>query len=268
MAHGSFTMWARTTAVALTLPSHVSMLTGVIPVKHGIHWNEDIPLAHPYYPKVPTLFELAHKAHHTTAMVAAKTKFDTLAKPGTIDWLFVPPPKISTTEASTRPMEQQSTTDTTASDAEVTEHALQILNSHRPDVLMIHFASPDVAGHKYGWGTPEQLAAVANVDICLGQILNLDRSLGLAPQTAIIVTSDHGGAGLTHGADDERSRNIPWIICGSGIRQNYDLTRLQSLTVNTYDTFATACWLLAIPQPLGIDGKAIVEILPTREMLK
>src|SRR5438067_2024047 len=32
--NGAYTMWAKTTAVALTLPSHVSMLTGVIPVRH------------------------------------------------------------------------------------------------------------------------------------------------------------------------------------------------------------------------------------------
>ncbi|MGH7682478.1 MAG: alkaline phosphatase family protein, partial [Candidatus Eiseniibacteriota bacterium] len=39
MRRGTFTMWARTTAVAVTLPSHVSMLTGVTPGKHGIEWN-------------------------------------------------------------------------------------------------------------------------------------------------------------------------------------------------------------------------------------
>ena len=36
MHRGSFTMWAQTTAVSVTLPSHVSMLTGVPPSMHGI----------------------------------------------------------------------------------------------------------------------------------------------------------------------------------------------------------------------------------------
>ena len=44
---GSFTLWARTTAESVTLPSHTSMLTGVSPVKHGIQWNSDLPLKHP-----------------------------------------------------------------------------------------------------------------------------------------------------------------------------------------------------------------------------
>src|SRR4051812_34830001 len=31
MRNGCYTMWARTTEVSITLPSHVSMLTGVVP---------------------------------------------------------------------------------------------------------------------------------------------------------------------------------------------------------------------------------------------
>lgn len=267
MAHGCFTFWARTTAVALTLPSHVSMLTGVIPVRHGIHWNEDLPLAKPYYPKVPTLFELAHKVGYTTAMVAAKSKFDVLNRPGTIDWLYLPQFAMPEAQAATQPMELQSTTSTVASAQIITEHVIRVLKDHKPDVLMVHFGSTDVIGHSTGWGTPEQVAEVGKIDSDIGQILKTEDRLSLQKRTAIIITSDHGGAGRTHGADDERSRNIPWIIYAPGIRQNYDLTRIQSLTVNTYDTFATACWLLGIHTPAGIDGKPITEILPNQELM-
>src|SRR5262245_2412763 len=90
MAEGSFTCWAQTTAVAVTLPSHVSMLTGVRPQRHQIEWNYDVPLSQPVYPAVPTIFELAHKAGYSTALVAAKAKFDVLNKPGTIDAVWMP----------------------------------------------------------------------------------------------------------------------------------------------------------------------------------
>src|SRR4051794_8442370 len=69
---GAFSFWARTTAVSITLPSHVSMLTGVTPQKHGIVWNEDLPLQTPIYPKYPTIFELAHAAGYTTALISGK----------------------------------------------------------------------------------------------------------------------------------------------------------------------------------------------------
>src|SRR6476661_3604656 len=79
-----------TTPHAITLPSHTSMLTGVIPRKHEIEWNKDLPLSKPVYPKYPTLFAVAHKAGYTTAMIAGKSKFDTLAIPDSLDWQWVP----------------------------------------------------------------------------------------------------------------------------------------------------------------------------------
>ena len=68
---GTFTFWARSTPASITLPTHVSMLTGVTPEKHAILWNADLPLREPVYPSAPTIFELAHKAGISTAMVAS-----------------------------------------------------------------------------------------------------------------------------------------------------------------------------------------------------
>jgi arylsulfatase A-like enzyme len=266
MKEGSYTFWAKTTAVAITLPSHVSMMTGVIPVRHGIHWNEDLPLAKPYYPKVPTLFEVAHKAGYTTALVTAKPKFGTLAKPGTLDWAYIPGDPDAAGEAAL-PMEKQSTKKSTASDDVVVEQASAILAKDRPDVILVHFASSDVAGHKYGWGSAEQIAAIEHIDESLGKILGAMEP-GYRAHTAIILSADHGGAGRTHGADDPRSRHIPWILSGPGIRKNFDLTALPELEVNTYDTFATACYLLNIDVSRRIDRKPIVEALEERQLLQ
>src|SRR5262245_52214053 len=61
LPQATFTFWATTVPHAITIPSHVSMLTGVVPRRHEIEWNKDLPLSEPVYPKVPTLFEIAHK---------------------------------------------------------------------------------------------------------------------------------------------------------------------------------------------------------------
>src|SRR5689334_13372461 len=74
MEQASFTMWARTTDMAVTLPSHTSMLTGVSPSKHGVVWNTDLPPGRMAYPAWPTLFEVARERGFTTAMVAGKSK--------------------------------------------------------------------------------------------------------------------------------------------------------------------------------------------------
>jgi predicted AlkP superfamily pyrophosphatase or phosphodiesterase len=239
---GSFTFWARTTAESVTLPSHTSMLTGVTPVRHEIQWNRDLPLEHPVYPSYPTLFELAKGAGYSTAMAAGKSKFINLARPGSLDWLYIPD-KSST------------------ADSLVLDHALEILRDHRPDVMFVHLPSVDNVGHASGWATEEQLKAIAGADSCVGQLLRALEELNLRDSTMVIVTSDHGGAGLSHGPDDPRSRHIPWIVVGPGIRRGVDLTIYDQLTVDTEDTFCTACYALGIhPTRLPLDGKPVMEI--------
>jgi hypothetical protein len=268
MARGSFTFWARTIPVAITLPSHTSMLTGVYPERHGINWNDDQPTLGS--PKVPTLFALAKKAGYTTAIATGKSKFSTLAKPGVIDWINVPLVKDEDDDAATTKV-----TSSFFSDTEVADHACAIIAAHKPDVMFIHFPGADKVGHAVGWGTKKQLDAVAEVDAGIGRVLGTLDKTGLADSTVIIVSADHGGAGRGHGGmalgapiDDPRSRHIPWICAGPGLRENYDLTEDGKLTVNTVDTFATACYLMNIP-PGDVDGKPVKQILPPpKELLR
>lgn len=249
MEQGSFTMWARSTAVSITLPTHVSLLTGVEPVAHGIMWNGDLPLAEPVYPRVPTLFELAKRAGYSTGAVTGKSKFAILNKPGTIDFSYWPDEAKS-------------------DDADVVKHALLVLRSHQPEVFFVHFPGVDNAGHKFGWGTAEQLAAVATADRAVGQLVDALGEMKLLDDTLIIVTADHGGAGRSHGSDDFRSRHIPWIAVGPGVRKNYDLTMNRELVVETYDAFATIAAMLDIAVTPKRQGKFVEDILEKRELLK
>ncbi len=243
MARGSFTLWATTTASSVTLPSHASMLTGVTPAHHGIEWNRDLPLSEPIYPSRPTLFEVAKAAGYTTAMAAGKSKFAALAKPGTLDWSFVPT--------------------TTLADTTVTDTAVRWIAKHAPDVLFVHLAGVDTAGHAEGWGSGAQLAAVQVADRSIARLLSALRDRRLLDLTTVLVTADHGGAGKTHGPDDPRSRTIPWIIAGPGIRKGFDLTQVPDLDVRTEDTFATLCYLLEVAPPQSVDGRAVTSILDT-----
>lgn len=242
---GCYSFWARTTALAITLPSHTSMLTGVIPRRHEIEWNKDLPLLHPVYPKYPTLFQVARRAGYTTAMVAGKSKFEMLAVPDSLNWQWIAP-----TEK--------------AEDAEVTEHAVQIILQHRPEVMFVHLPSTDNMGHKAGWGTSEQARTIEGADECIGRVLGALEDAKVLGDTIVIVTSDHGGAGKTHTPDDARCRHIPWIVKGPGIRKGVDLTTYPKLVIDTEDTFATACYLLGVQHAPDIDGKPIKEILSER----
>jgi predicted AlkP superfamily pyrophosphatase or phosphodiesterase len=245
MARGSFSFWANTTDVAITLPSHTSMLTGVTPEKHGIHYNDDKPENKPEFPLVPTVFELAKKQGHTTAVAAGKSKFRAFDAPGALDWRAIKE----------------------ASDSEVASAAAAIIREHRPELIFVHFPDCDRAGHKIGWGTPEQVETVGHADEALGEVLKALDDEHLTDSTLIIVTADHGGAGRTHGGLDPRSRHIPWICAGPNVKQNYDLTLDTRLVIHTEDTFATACDVLGIPLPQNVDGKPVIDVFQQRELL-
>jgi arylsulfatase A-like enzyme len=233
---GAYTFWARTTPNSITLPSHVSLLTGVSPRKHGIEWNYDLPLAKPVYPFVPTIFELANNAGYTTALIAGKSKFETLNRPGTVTYAAIPSAKIG-------------------DNAWVTAAATRIITEHRPALIFVHYPDVDMAGHNHGWGSPEQLATIESTDRELAQLFAaLDRS-GLRESTLVLLTADHGGAGRTHGPDDPRSRHIPWIAVGPEVRPNYDLTQDDAVNIRIEDTTAIACRALGLPIPDYFDGQ-------------
>jgi predicted AlkP superfamily pyrophosphatase or phosphodiesterase len=236
---GTYTMWAKTTGFATTLPSHTSMLTGTNPRRHGIEWNADLPLKEVVYPKYPTIFEVAKKAGCTTAFVSGKSKFEPLVKPGTLDYTFVPHEDLEVDEP-------------------VCDVAVKVIAQLKPDLLFVHFPADDKVGHKYGWGSAEQLAAIARADACIGRILAALEQAGIRRSTFVIVTSDHGGEGKTHGPNDDRSRNIPWIASGPGVKADFDLTQIEQLDVRTEDTAATALYLLGLPLGDYLEGKPVL----------
>lgn len=237
---GAYTMWARTIPAAVTLPSHTSMLTGVTPEKHGIGWNGSPAPGEPVHPQVPTIFERAACAGYQTALIAGKAKFSALNKPGTVTFVSI----LGGAQGT---------------DANVAAEAVKIIGQHRPGLVFIHFPGVDAAGHASGWGSPEQLAAIAALDRHIGAVLATLEQAALRETTVIIISADHGGAGLAHGPDDARSRHIPWIVAGPGVRRGFDLTRIGKLQINTEDTCATACWLLGLERPAYFDGRALTE---------
>ena len=241
MARGSFTFFCATTDTAVTLPSHMSMLTGVQPAKHGIWYNADPRPGDPLVPLWPTLFALAHHRGLTTAMSAGKSKFSVLVDAKNLDWNFVPP------------------AGTISGDSLVALAAVEMIARHRPQVLFMHLPNCDLVGHAKGWGSAEQVETAAGADRAIARVLRALQRAGLADSTRVIVSADHGGAGLKHGGTDPRSHFIPWVLAGPGVKRNYDLTRVPALQVRTEDTFATsAAWLgLQLTQP--VDGRAVTE---------
>ncbi|HVX84345.1 MAG TPA: alkaline phosphatase family protein [Phycisphaerae bacterium] len=247
MAHGSFTMYAETTDIAITLPSHTSMLTGQPPEIHGIVWNTDDPPAEgPLHPYVPTIFQIAHAHGMTSGIAAGKKKFEALARDVDYD-------KVSHDAKN-------------ADDSIAANDAATIIREHAPNVMFVHFANCDIVGHAVGWGTMEQVHAIEGADAGVGTVLDALQAAHIADETLVILSSDHGGSGAMHGKGDPRSRYIPWICTGPDVRENYDLTRNRNRTIHTEDTFATACYFLGLPTG-KVQGQPVLEVLHERDLM-
>lgn len=245
---GSFSMWCRTTDVAITIPSHTSMLTGVTPEKHGINFNGDPP--DDAQIKVPTLFDLAKEKGYTTGLASGKRKFSLFAMTGHLDHIWTP-------------------TDGVVDDASTATHAVQIIKDYKPDVMYVHFGATDATGHGIGWGTPEQIATIGLADKAVGRVLDAYREIGDLDNTFIILSADHGGTLRSHGRGDIRSHFIPWIAVGPNVRSDFDLTRLgKEYDLSTFDTFATACYVLKIDVPSYSDGQPVMEMFLNTDLMQ
>ncbi|OYX66929.1 MAG: phosphodiesterase [Sphingomonadales bacterium 32-64-17] len=146
--------------------------------------------------------------------------------------------------------------------AETTAQAVDYIKAKRPNFLMMHLDQPDHEGHTYGHGTPEYYASVASADAEIGMIRQAVIDAGIADETVIIVTADHGGVGKGHGGDSLAELEIPWIAAGAGVAEGRTLT----LPVNTYDTPATAAFLLGLDIPYAWIGRPVRPVLASEEM--
>jgi predicted AlkP superfamily pyrophosphatase or phosphodiesterase len=240
VAEGAHTWEAYTIVPSLTLPSHTSMLTGVGPQKHQILWNDYQPAKG--LVAVPTIFSIAKQRGLVTAMFVGKEKFKHLDLPSSVDDFVWPQPE-----------------DDAKAVAKAFAAAVPTL---KPNLCFIHFRDPDTAGHKYGANSPEKIQALKDCDDALKTIREAISAAGLADDTVIILTADHGSHDVknkegkivgTHGTADTADVKIPWIVWGKTVKKDFAVTAV----VVQYDTAATALWLLGIPIPDTFWGRPV-----------
>ncbi len=248
-ADGAVTWKARTIFPPKTLPSHTSMLTGLSPAKHRVLWNNFEPDKGKIL--APTVFAIARKADPklVTGLFAGKMKFHHLWQDGSLDRFDFKGPQTATpTVGGADELEK------TVNPAQtVSASAAAYILEKKPNLCFIHFPDPDSAGHKSGWGSPEQKEAFKVSDQALSQILRALHTAGIADSSVVIISADHGGHDKTHGLDIPEDMEIPWIAWGKGVKKDFALAE----PVTTFDTTATALWLLGVPLPAEFDGQPV-----------
>jgi predicted AlkP superfamily pyrophosphatase or phosphodiesterase len=228
-ARGAHTFHARSVMPTTTLPCITSLFFSMPPYIHGIRENVWQTLPKP----IPGLFDVVHQQGLSAAAFYNWEPLRDLSRPGSL--------------AASCFLEDVPD-DGGQTDREVSALALSWLQSHEWAFSFVYMQHTDTIGHSHGWMSDPYLAAISNADRCIQQICHV-----LPEDTAVIVTSDHGGHDNTHHSALEEDMTIPLMMYGPGILKGREI----SGQVSIIDIAPTIVRLLGLEQPEGWMGKEI-----------
>jgi predicted AlkP superfamily pyrophosphatase or phosphodiesterase len=194
----------------VTWPNHTAMVTGVDASKHLVLFNglftrpgPDVPpVIEPWRDKdlmvhAPTIYDLAHEAGFTTAQV----DWVAIYNARNIDWKFpeLPDPQgeiersliadgvVTADQLKTFEDSSQAWQDEMWTDA-----AVKILETHRPNLLLLHLLTLDDINHQYGPMTQASFTAMALLDAQVKRVFDVLQRPEFAGRSTLLILSDHG----------------------------------------------------------------------------
>ncbi len=240
MAGGSWSLKARSVLPSSSAVNWASMTMGAGPELHGFtEWGSKTPEVEPreldQYGLFPSIFTLLRQQKPAAEM-------GVIYSWGGIGYLF---PK----QAVNKDLPCKNDTATT-------EASVNYIKEKKPDFLFIHFDEPDGVGHNIGHNIPAYYEQVHKNDILLGRILQAVKDAGIWDNTVIILSADHGGINKGHGGKTMVEMQIPWIVCGKGVKKNNEVKE----SIVTYDTAATIAYIFGLQTPRVWTGRPVKEI--------
>ncbi len=122
----------------------------------------------------------------------------------------------------------------------------------KPTFSFIYFSEPDSTGHGIGWGTPEYQAMLTTIDAYVGKLLADIEAAGIADETVVLFSADHGGTEKGHGDLLMEHMEVPFLIYGKGVKAG----EITDVVVH-YDVAATIAWILGAKQPQAWRGQPV-----------
>jgi predicted AlkP superfamily pyrophosphatase or phosphodiesterase len=280
MREGAVATSMRPVNPTVTWPNHTSIVTSVEPSEHQVLYNGlllhpetgDQPSIEPWRDKdqmvhAQTIYDAAFEAGLTTAQVdwvaiyGAKTitwQFPELPDPnGVIERELILAGEVTTEQLRTFEASTQAWQDDIWTAA-----AEDILDKHRPNLLLLHLLTLDDTNHEYGPMTNASLTAMAFLDSKVKQIIDALQREGLSDDATVIIVSDHGfrtykhkiqpnvllrQKGLLSGGSEKR-KGEAWVMPEGGTAMVYvtDPSRRAELIPELRDTFTGAEGISAV----------------------
>ena len=107
------------------------------------------------------------------------------------------------------------------SDVDVSSEAVNLISNDDPDVMFLHYDDADHIGHSFGFSpsVPEYVGAIEVIDVLIGQVID---EISLRPNYVnedwlILVTTDHGGIGTSHGGNTLEEERVFVIASGDNV---------------------------------------------------
>lgn len=105
----------------------------------------------------------------------------------------------------------------TAEDAVLTGMICDYIKSSEPTFLFVQLDSIDGAGHTYGYGTERYLEELSRADGYVARIRAAVEEAGIADDTLLIVTADHGGHDHGHGGTTDEEKYVFFAAVGKSV---------------------------------------------------
>lgn len=193
--NGTYSMHAQTQPPTVSGPGWSAMLTGVWHDKHGVYGNSFDNNNYDSYPHFFNRIETYNPDLFTASIV---------------HWS---PINSSIVDQADLQIE--------TSDQGVSDEAVALLQDGNPDALFLHFDNVDGAGHGFGYSPniPEYTAAIEQVDALIGPVIDAinNRPTIDDENWVIILSTDHGGLGSSHGGSSPEEKTIFVIVSGDNV---------------------------------------------------
>ncbi|WP_316848352.1 ectonucleotide pyrophosphatase/phosphodiesterase [Pedobacter psychrodurus] len=221
MKNGSYAEGVRGSFPTVTYPSHTTIVSGVLPAKHGIYYNTPVePLGISgkwfwYYKdiKVPTIWTAAKDAGLTTAGISWPVTVGAPIDYNLPEYVILPKDK-SEKKDEIKAMSQESnpkelfqevqdnaigkfgeygaSIDFYTSDQNKSRMAAYILKRYKPAFLALHIALLDHFEHEQGRDGDKVRSAIVGADVAIKTIMDAAEAAGISKNTTFIITGDHG----------------------------------------------------------------------------
>jgi predicted AlkP superfamily pyrophosphatase or phosphodiesterase len=213
MKSGTYADHLKSVFPAYTYPSHTAMLTGALPARSGINFNQPIGSKGDWFwftkaIRVPTLWQVLKKNGLTTSAVQWPVSVDpdiTYNMPEiwsnehpddriTETRKYATPGLIEEIELNaTGKLDSNSMNDNYFSlDENAGRAAAYIYEAKKPAFMAVHFACVDGEEHEFGRDADSVRLAIASADRAIGNIMEAIQKSRMKDSTTVIIVGDHG----------------------------------------------------------------------------